>query len=57
MDEPLLNIDVQLREKARDEIQNLHEENQQTIVYVTHDQLETMALGDRIAIIKKKHLH
>lgn len=51
LDEPLSNIDVQLREKARDEIQTLHEENQQTIVYVTHDQLEAMALGDRIAII------
>lgn len=51
LDEPLSNIDVQLREKARDEIQHLHEESQQTIVYVTHDQLEAMALGDRIAII------
>lgn len=53
LDEPLSNIDVQLREKARDEIQNLHEKNQQTIVYVTHDQLEAMALGDRIAIINE----
>ncbi|KRN27195.1 ABC transporter ATP-binding protein [Liquorilactobacillus mali] len=51
LDEPLSNIDVQLREKARDEIQALHEKNHQTIVYVTHDQLEAMALGDRIAII------
>ncbi|MFT8557484.1 ABC transporter ATP-binding protein [Liquorilactobacillus hordei] len=51
LDEPLSNIDVQLREKARDEIQALHEKNQQTIIYVTHDQLEAMALGDRIAII------
>ncbi|MDN7146423.1 ABC transporter ATP-binding protein [Liquorilactobacillus mali] len=51
LDEPLSNIDVQLREKARDEIQVLHEKNHQTIVYVTHDQLEAMALGDRIAII------
>lgn len=51
LDEPLSNIDVQLREKARDEIQSLHEKNHQTIVYVTHDQLEAMALGDRIAII------
>lgn len=51
LDEPLSNIDVQLREKARDEIQNLHATNQQTIVYVTHDQLEAMALGDRIAVM------
>ncbi|MQS75373.1 ABC transporter ATP-binding protein [Companilactobacillus halodurans] len=51
LDEPLSNIDVQLREKARDEIQNLHVMNQQTIVYVTHDQLEAMALGDRIAVM------
>ncbi|WP_125568646.1 ABC transporter ATP-binding protein [Companilactobacillus insicii] len=51
LDEPLSNIDVQLREKARDEIQNLHDRNKQTIVYVTHDQLEAMALGDRIAVM------
>lgn len=51
LDEPLSNIDVQLREKARDEIQNLHDHNNQTIVYVTHDQLEAMALGDRIAVM------
>ncbi|APU71447.1 ABC transporter ATP-binding protein [Companilactobacillus crustorum] len=51
LDEPLSNIDVQLREKARDELQNLHATNQQTIVYVTHDQLEAMALGDRIAVM------
>ncbi|GHP14885.1 sugar ABC transporter ATP-binding protein [Lentilactobacillus fungorum] len=51
LDEPLSNIDVQLREKARDEIQRLHAENGQTIIYVTHDQQEAMALGDRIAVI------
>ncbi|KRK81324.1 ABC transporter ATP-binding protein [Companilactobacillus nodensis] len=51
LDEPLSNIDVQLREKARDEIQSLHDKNKQTIVYVTHDQLEAMALGDRIAVM------
>jgi len=53
LDEPLSNIDVQLREKARDEIQNLHLMNNQTIVYVTHDQLEAMALGDRIAVMNQ----
>mgnify|MGYP001368722197 CR=1 FL=1 len=51
LDEPLSNIDVQLREKARDEIQKIHEINQQTIIYVTHDQTEAMALGDRIAVM------
>ncbi|QEA42456.1 ABC transporter ATP-binding protein [Leuconostoc pseudomesenteroides] len=51
LDEPLSNIDVQLREKARDEIQSMHDESHQTIVYVTHDQLEAMSLGDRIAIM------
>lgn len=51
LDEPLSNIDVQLREKARDEIQKLHEQNGQTIIYVTHDQQEAMALGDRIAVM------
>ncbi|WP_125769463.1 ABC transporter ATP-binding protein [Companilactobacillus furfuricola] len=53
LDEPLSNIDVQLREKARDELQKLHEIDQQTIVYVTHDQLEAMALGDRIAVMNE----
>lgn len=53
LDEPLSNIDVQLREKARDELQKLHELDQQTIVYVTHDQLEAMALGDRIAVMNE----
>lgn len=51
LDEPLSNIDVQLREKARDEIQNIHKQNKQTIIYVTHDQTEAMALGDRIAVM------
>lgn len=51
LDEPLSNIDVQLREKARDELQNLHSIDNQTIVYVTHDQMEAMALGDRIAVM------
>ena len=51
LDEPLSNIDVQLREKARDEIQKIHEINRQTIIYVTHDQTEAMALGDRIAVM------
>ncbi|MCP0887833.1 ABC transporter ATP-binding protein [Ligilactobacillus sp. WILCCON 0076] len=51
LDEPLSNIDVQLREKARDEIQYIHQQNQQTIIYVTHDQTEAMALGDRIAVM------
>ncbi|GMA69647.1 sugar ABC transporter ATP-binding protein [Leuconostoc litchii] len=51
LDEPLSNIDVQLREKARDEIKSMHDTSHQTIVYVTHDQLEAMSLGDRIAIM------
>lgn len=51
LDEPLSNIDVQLREKARDQLLQLHKQNQQTIIYVTHDQQEAMALGDRIAVI------
>ncbi|MCI2020746.1 MAG: ABC transporter ATP-binding protein [Lentilactobacillus buchneri] len=51
LDEPLSNIDVQLREKARDQLLQLHAENGQTIIYVTHDQQEAMALGDRIAVI------
>lgn len=53
LDEPLSNIDVQLREAARDGILRLHEASGQTIIYVTHDQQEAMALGDRVAVINE----
>jgi multiple sugar transport system ATP-binding protein len=51
-DEPLSNLDAKLRVEMRTEIKLLHERLQATIVYVTHDQIEAMTLGDRIAVMK-----
>lgn len=53
LDEPLSNLDAKLRVVARRELLKLHEEFRQTFVYVTHDQIEAMALGDRIVILNK----
>jgi putative spermidine/putrescine transport system ATP-binding protein len=50
MDEPLGALDKQLREQLQDEIRRIHRELGVTIVYVTHDQSEAMALSDRIAV-------
>jgi multiple sugar transport system ATP-binding protein len=52
MDEPLSNLDAQLRVAMRAEIKKLHRRLKTTIVYVTHDQSEAMTLGDRIAILR-----
>jgi iron(III) transport system ATP-binding protein len=51
MDEPLSNLDANLREEMRFEIRRLHEEFAITTVYVTHDQAEAMATSDRIAVL------
>ena len=51
-DEPLSNLDAQLRVDMRSEIKKLHHRLQATIVYVTHDQIEAMTMGDRIVIMK-----
>jgi putative spermidine/putrescine transport system ATP-binding protein len=51
LDEPLSNLDAHLREEMRFEIRRLHDEFAMTMVYVTHDQGEAMALGDRIAVM------
>ncbi len=50
MDEPLSNLDAKLRVQMRAEILELHEKIPRTIVYVTHDQVEAMTMGDRIAV-------
>ncbi len=50
-DEPLSNLDAQLRYQAREDILTLHREKQKPTIYVTHDQSEAMALGDRIAVM------
>ncbi len=51
-DEPLANLDAQLRHQAREDILLLHREKGKPSVYVTHDQSEAMALGDRIAVMR-----
>lgn len=55
-DEPLSNLDAQLRVKVRAEIAALHKSLRSTIIYVTHDQVEAMTLADRIAILNKGRL-
>jgi iron(III) transport system ATP-binding protein len=51
MDEPLSNLDARLREEVRDEIRGLAKKLGITVLYVTHDQVEAMALADRIAVM------
>lgn len=51
-DEPLSNLDAQLRYQAREDVLALHREKRMPSVYVTHDQSEAMALGDRIAVMR-----
>lgn len=51
MDEPLSNLDARLREEVRDEIRSLAKRLDITVLYVTHDQVEAMALADRIAVM------
>jgi len=52
MDEPLSNLDAQLRVQMRSEIASLHNRLKATIIYVTHDQTEAMTLGTRIVVLK-----
>lgn len=56
LDEPLSNLDAQLRGHARKELVKIHEMYGQTFVYVTHDQIEAMTIGHRIALMNKGHL-
>ena len=51
-DEPLSNLDAQLRDDMRVEIKRLHQELGRTMIYVTHDQIEAMTLADRIALLR-----
>lgn len=55
-DEPLSNLDAQLRSRVRAEIATLHKKIQSTIIYVTHDQVEAMTLADRIAVLNRGYL-
>ena len=51
-DEPLSNLDAKLRVQMRAEISKLHDRLQTTMIYVTHDQIEAMTMGDRICVMK-----
>lgn len=53
MDEPLSNLDVQLRDNMSQAIKKLHETLQATMLYVTHDQVEAMTMADRIVILNE----
>ena len=51
-DEPLSNLDAKLRVQMRVELKRLHERLETTAIYVTHDQVEAMTLGDRVVVMK-----
>ena len=53
MDEPLSNLDAKLRVQMRAELGQLHTQLETTTLYVTHDQVEAMTMGDRVAVIRK----
>ena len=53
MDEPLSNLDAKLRVQTRAEIARMHTRLEATMIYVTHDQVEAMTMGDRIAVINE----
>jgi multiple sugar transport system ATP-binding protein len=56
-DEPLSNLDAKLRVQMRAEISRLHQRLQATMIYVTHDQVEAMTMGDRITVMKDGDIH
>jgi multiple sugar transport system ATP-binding protein len=53
MDEPLSNLDAKLRVQMRAEVSKLQDDLGTTTIYVTHDQIEAMTMGDRVAVLKK----
>ena len=53
LDEPLANLDAKLRNMARDELKRFQRQVKRTVVYVTHDQVEAMGLGDRIVVMDR----
>ena len=55
-DEPLSNLDAQLRDEMRGEIKRLHQELGKTMIYVTHDQIEAMTMADRIVLLRDGHI-
>ena len=57
LDEPLSNLDARLRASVRLELKQLHRTIQSTIVYVTHDQVEAMTLGDKVVVMRNGKVH
>ncbi|MCB1070377.1 MAG: sn-glycerol-3-phosphate ABC transporter ATP-binding protein UgpC, partial [Kiritimatiellae bacterium] len=55
-DEPLSNLDAKMRVQMRMEISKLHTRLASTMIYVTHDQVEAMTMGDRIVVMKDGHI-
>jgi len=53
LDEPLSNLDAKLRASAREELESFHKRIGTTTIYVTHDQVEAMAMGDRVMVLNK----
>ena len=51
LDEPLSNLDAKLRASAREELERFHKSVETTTIYVTHDQVEAMAMGDRVVVL------
>lgn len=56
-DEPLSNLDAKLRVQMRMELQKIHNRLQSTMIYVTHDQVEALTLGDRIVVMRDGKIH
>jgi len=56
LDEPLSNLDAKLRLSAREELERFHRRVGTTTIYVTHDQVEAMAMGDRIVVLHKGYV-
>lgn len=56
LDEPLSNLDAQLRQETRVKLQQLHSDLGATFIYVTHDQVEAMTMGQRIAVMREGEL-
>ena len=57
LDEPLSNLDAQLRVSVRMELKRLHRQLGSTILYVTHDQAEAMSLGDKVVVMREGRIH
>ncbi|UCF85802.1 MAG: ABC transporter ATP-binding protein [Desulfobacteraceae bacterium] len=57
LDEPLSNLDARLRANVRLELKQMHHQIQGTIVYVTHDQVEAMTLGDKVVVMRDGKVH